>query len=56
MMITEVKESLTKVIILDISGVYTQIHNQGFYPDSEVWKIKKMYSDRDRWRVIILGE
>ena len=55
-MITEVKESLTKVIILDTSGVYTQIHDQGFYPDSEVWKIKKMYSDRDRWRVIILGE
>ena len=55
-MITEVKESLTKVIILDISGVYAQIHDQGFYPDSEVWKIKKMYSDRDRWRVIILGE
>lgn len=42
-MITEVKESLTKVI-------------QGFYPDSEVWKIKKMYSDRDHWRVIVLGE
>ena len=55
-MITEVKESLTKVIILDISGVYTQIHDQGFYPDNEVWKIKKMYSDRDRWRVIVLGE
>ena len=55
-MITEVKESLNKVIILDISGVYTQIHDQGFYPDSEVWKIKKMYSDRDRWRVIVLGE
>ena len=55
-MITEDKESLTKVIILDISGVYAQIHDQGFYPDSEVWKIKKMYSDRDRWRVIVLGE
>ena len=55
-MITEVKESLTKVIILDTSGVSTQIHDQGFYPDSEVWKIKKMYSDRDRWRVIVLGE
>ena len=55
-MITEIKESLTKVIILDISGVYAQIHDQGFYPDSEVWKIKKMYSDRDRWRVIVLGE
>ena len=41
-MITEVKEILTK--------------DQGFYPDSEVWKIKKMYSDRDRWRVIVLGE
>ena len=56
MMITEVKESLTKVIILDISGVYTQIHDQGFYSDSEVWKIEKMYSDRDRWRVVELDE
>lgn len=55
-MVTEIKEGLTKVVVLDITGVYAQIHNQGFYPDSEVWKIKKMYSDRDRWRVIVLGE
>ena len=52
----EIKDNLIRVIILDISGVYTQIYDQGFYPDSEVCKIKKMYSDRDRWRVIVLGE
>ena len=56
MMITEVKESLTKVIILDISGVYAQIHNQGYFDKLSIDDIKQQYSDTERWRVVVLGE
>ena len=55
-MITEVKESLTKVIILDISGVYAQIHNQGYFDKTSIDDIKKQYSDTERWRVVVLDE
>lgn len=54
-MITEIKESLTKVIILDISGVYTQIHDQGFYTYDEVTKIQRLYSNKEHWRVLVLN-
>lgn len=55
-MVTEIKESLTKVIILNISGVYAQIYNQGYFTYDEVAKIQRMYSDRDHWKVIIFDK
>ena len=52
----DIKENLVHVIILDISGVYAQIHNQGYFDKSSIDEIKHQYSDTQRWRVIVLGE
>lgn len=52
---TELNENLVQVIILDISGVYAQIHNQGYFDKSVVEEIKQQYSDEQRWRVVIIS-
>ena len=55
-MITEISENLVRAIILDISGIYVQIHNQGYFDKSLIDEIKKQYSDTQRWRVVVLDE
>ena len=52
----DIKENLVRVVILDISGIYAQIHNQGYFDKSSIDEIKQQYSDTQRWRVIVLGE
>ena len=52
----EIKDNLIRVIILDISGVYAQIHNEGYFDKTAIDEIKKQYSDTGRWRVIVLDE
>ena len=52
----DMSENLVRVVILDISGVYAQIHNQGYFDKSSIDEIKQQYSDTQRWRVIVLGE
>ena len=52
----DIKENLVHVIILDISGIYAQIHNQGYFDKSSIGEIKKQYSDTRRWRVVVLDE
>ena len=52
----DISENLVHVIILDISGVYAQIHNQGYFDKSSIDEIKHQYSDTERWRVTILDE
>lgn len=53
---TDISENLVHVIILDISGVYAHIHNQGYFDKSSIDDIKQQYSDTERWRVVVLGE
>lgn len=53
---TTIKENLVHVIILDISGIYAQIHNQGYFDKSSIDEIKHQYSDTGRWRVVVLDE
>jgi len=53
-MTTAIKENLVRIVILDISGVYTQIHNQGYFDRSSVENIRNQYSDEEHWRVLIL--
>ena len=55
-MITEISENLVRAIILDISGIYAQIHNQGYFDKSSIDEIKQQYSDTERWRVVVLDE
>ena len=52
----EIKDNLIRVIILDISGVYAQIHNQGYFDKLSIDDIKQQYSDTERWRVVVLDE
>ena len=51
---TTINENLVQVIILDISGVYAQIHNQGYFESTSIEEIKFQYSDKQRWRVVVL--
>ena len=55
-MIADISENLVRVIILDISGIYAQIHNQGYFEKESIDDIKQQYSDTERWRVVILDE
>lgn len=55
-MIEDISENLIRVIILDISGIYAQIHNQGYFNKSSIDEIKQQYSDTERWRVVVLDE
>lgn len=55
-MIADISKNLIRVIILDISGIYTQIHNQGYFDKTSIHEIKQQYSDTGRWRVVVLDE
>ena len=55
-MIADISENLVRVVILDISGIYAQIHNQGYFDKTLIDDIKQQYSDTKRWRVIVLDE
>ena len=50
----EIKENIIHVVILDISVVYVQIHNQGYFDEVQVDEIKNQYSDTKHWRVLVL--
>lgn len=51
---TTISENLVRVVILDVSGIYAQIHNQGYFDIETVDEIKKQYSDEKRWRVLTI--
>ena len=53
-MVVEIKDDIKHVIILDISGIYAQIHNQGYFDKTSIDDIKQQYSDTKRWKVLIL--
>ena len=52
----DISEDIVRVIVLDISGIYAQIHNQGYFDKSSIDEIKQQYSDTKRWRVVVLDE
>ena len=52
----DINENLVRIIILDISGVYAQIHNQGYFDKTSIDDIKQQYSDTERWRVVVIDE
>lgn len=54
MMVANLKENLVRVIILDLSGIYAQIHNQGYFDMESVAEIRKQYSDTKLWRVLVI--
>lgn len=53
-MLVNTPANLVQVVVLDTSGVYAQIHNQGYFDKVQVEEIKNQYSDKQRWRVVVL--
>lgn len=51
----EIKDHAIRIVILDISGIYTQIHDQGYFDFETVEEIHRQYSDTKHWRVLVLG-
>lgn len=50
----QMKSNLVQVIVLDISNIYAQIHNQGYFDKENIEEIKEQYSDTTHWRVVVL--
>lgn len=53
-MIKHQRDNVKWVIVLDVSGIYAQIYDQGYFDKLAISEIQKRYSDSKLWRVIIL--
>ncbi len=53
-MVANLRENLIRVIILDLSGIYVQIHNQGYFDKESISEIQKQYSDTKLWHVLVI--
>ena len=49
-----IDENLVFVIILDVSGIYAQIYDQGYHNKEDMKDIQQQYSDSKHWRGFIL--
>lgn len=49
-------ENLTHVVILDISGVYAQIYDQGYYYATEIAQLACTYADKSRWQLVVVSK
>ena len=52
----KIKDDAIRVVILDISGIYAQIYDQGYFDAETVKEIKRRYSDTEHWRVLVLDK
>lgn len=50
----KINSNVNRVIILDISSIYAQIYDQGYFCADDISNIKKQYSDTEHWRIVIL--
>lgn len=53
-MVKEINQNIVRIVILDISGIYVQIHNQGYFDKNSIEDIKHKYSDVKHWKVLVL--
>ena len=53
-MLTTIPDNVVQVVILDVSGIYAQIHNQGYFDKEQIEEIKNQYSDEKLWQVLVL--
>lgn len=49
-----IPDNLVHIVILDISGIYAQIHNQGYFDKVSLDDIKQQYSNTQCWRVVVI--
>ena len=52
----EIKDDAIHVVILDISGIYDQIYEQGYFDLETVKEIQIQYSNTEHWRVLVLDK
>ena len=48
-MIKEIDGNMVRVVVLDVSDVYVQIYDQGYFDSKSVEDIQKQYSDTKYW-------
>lgn len=53
-MTVNIEENVIRVVILDISGTYIQIYDQGYFDKNSIEDVKKKYSDMEHWSIIVL--
>lgn len=53
-MTVNVEDNIVRVVILDISSVYVQIHDQGYFDSKSIEDIRQQYSDTEHWLVLVL--
>lgn len=53
-MTVNIESNVVRVVVLDTSGVYAQIHNQGYFDRNTVEDIQNQYYDTEHWRVLVL--
>ena len=53
-MLTSISDNLCRVVVLDISGVYVQIYEQGYFSLEEARKMSEYYKNKNHWRFLIL--
>lgn len=53
-MTVNIEDDIVRVVVLDVSGIYVQIHNQGYFDRNIIGDIQKQYSDTRHWRVLVL--
>ena len=56
MAVMSINESVVRVVILDISGLYAQIYDQGYFEEASISDIRQQYSDQKHWRVLVLDD
>lgn len=47
-------ENIIRAVILDISGIYAQIYDQGYFEKETINTLQEQYNDSAHWRVILL--
>lgn len=50
----QLSDGLIHIIILDVSGIYAQIYDQGYFNTISIEKIRKQYCDTKHWHVLVL--
>ena len=53
-MLTILPNNVARIVILDVSGAYAQIHNQGYFDKEQIEEIQNQYSNKEHWRVLVL--
>lgn len=53
-MTANISDSVTRIVILNISGIYAHIHDQGYFDENDVADISREYADTTKWRVVVL--